>query len=406
MATARKDFAPAEFDPRADLLPLVDDLTLLTLVGIVDPPRPEVKESIATAKAAGIQVRMITGDHAITAGAIASTLGIEGRAITGTEFAAMSNAQAVEVIDGIGVVARVTPEHKVRLVETLRERGHIVAMTGDGVNDAPALKKADIGIAMGITGTEVSKEAAAMILTDDNFATIVHAVELGRGLYDNLKKYVRFQMGNLIGFIVTFLGASIFNLLGGVPFIPLQTLYFNFTTLVLQSVGLGFGKPSDDLMQRKPRKSDEPILDRSAFVWLTIVGLVMGITTLAVIAWAKDNHTAEIAHTMGFTAFSMANIYYALTVKNEIRSVFSLDTFDDRRFVYTTLASVIAVVFGTQLNVFQKILKTTGLNLHEWLICIVAPLSIVIASEIYKFIIRRRMQQAEPPTIAVAGAGT
>jgi P-type Ca2+ transporter type 2C len=155
MATARKDFAPAEFDPQADLLPLVDDLTLLTLVGIVDPPRPEVKDAIATATAAGIQVRMITGDHAITAGEIASDLGIEGKAITGTEFAAMSDAQAVEAIDGIGVIARVTPEHKVRLVETLRKKGHIVAMTGDGVNDAPALKKADIGIAMGITGTEV-----------------------------------------------------------------------------------------------------------------------------------------------------------------------------------------------------------------------------------------------------------
>jgi Ca2+-transporting ATPase len=225
-------------------------------------------------------------------------------------------------------------------------------------------------------------------------------------LYDNLKKYVRFQVGNLIGFIVTFLGASIVNLLGGVPFIPLQTLYVNFTTLVFQSVGLGFGKPSGDLMQRKPRKSDEPILDRSTLVWLTIVGLVMGITTLGVIAWAKDNHGAEIAHTMGLTVFAIANIYYALTVKNEVRSVFSLDTFDDRRFVYTTLASAIAVLFGTQLNVFQRILKTTSLNLHEWLICIVAALSIVIASEIQKFIVRRRAQQTEPPTIAAAKAGT
>ncbi|HEX6789035.1 MAG TPA: HAD-IC family P-type ATPase, partial [Gaiellaceae bacterium] len=171
LATGRKDFDPDSFDPSADLLPLLDGLTLLALVGIVDPPRPTAKDAIATAHAAGIQVRMITGDHAVTAAAIASTLGIEGRAITGAEFGAMSDDELLEQIDGIGVIARVTPEHKVRLVDTLKRKGHIVAMTGDGVNDAPALKRADIGIAMGITGTEVSKEAAAMILTDDNFAT-------------------------------------------------------------------------------------------------------------------------------------------------------------------------------------------------------------------------------------------
>ena len=245
LATARKDFDPETFDPRADLLPLMEGLTLLTLVGIVDPPRPQAKAAIAIAYSAGIEVRMITGDHAVTAAAIARELGIRGRAITGAEFAAMSDDEAVAQIGEIGVLARVTPEDKVRLVETLRRRGHIVAMTGDGVNDAPALKKADIGIAMGITGTEVSKEAAAMILTDDNFATIVKAVEIGRGLYDNLTKYIRFQMGALFGLIVTFLGASIVNVVGGAPFLPLQTLWLNFTTQVFQAVGLGYGKPAE-----------------------------------------------------------------------------------------------------------------------------------------------------------------
>src|SRR5213078_1889225 len=176
--------------------------------------------------------------------------------------------------DGVGVIARVTPEHKVRLVDMLKRQGHTVAMTGDGVNDAPALKRADIGIAMGITGTEVSKEAATMILTDDNFATIVKAVELGRGLYDNLAKYIRFQMGALAGLILTFLGASIFNIVGGVPFLPLQTLWLNFTTQVFQAVGLGYGKPSEGLMERKPRAVDEPILDREQYRWLAFVGLV------------------------------------------------------------------------------------------------------------------------------------
>jgi Ca2+-transporting ATPase len=404
MATARQDFAPSEFDPHADLLPLLDGLTLLTLVGIVDPPRAAAKDAIATAKAAGIQVRMITGDHAITAGAIARQLGIEGTAITGTDFAAMSDAEVLDAIDGIGVIARVTPEHKVRLVNALRKKGHIVAMTGDGVNDAPALKTADIGIAMGITGTEVSKEAAAMILTDDNFATIVKAVELGRGLYDNLKKYVGFQMGCLSGFIVTFLGASIFNLLGGVPFIPLQTLYVNFTTQVFEAVGIGYGKPPDDLMERKPRKSNEPILDRQALIWLSFAGFVIGVTTLGVIDWGNDNHGAAVAHTMGLATFSLANVYYALTVKNELRSVFSLDTFDDRRFVLTTGMSIAAIVLGTQLGLLNKILHTVGLNLHEWLICIVAALTIVVASEIRKLILRRRTQATAPESAVAAEA--
>ena len=216
---------------------------------------------------------MITGDHAVTAAAIASDLGTEGRAITGAEWAAMSDDEALAAIDEIGVIARVTPEDKVRLVDTLKRRGHIVAMTGDGVNDALALKRADIGIAMGITGTEVSKEVkAAMILTDDDFSTIVKAVRIGRGLYDNLKRYIQFQMAALIGFIALFLGASIFNVASGVPLVPLQTLWVNFTTQLFQAIGLGYGALAPDLMERRPRPVDEPILPRPLLVWLAVLG--------------------------------------------------------------------------------------------------------------------------------------
>ena len=256
MATAQRDFDPATFDPDADLLPLITDLQLLAIVGIVDPPRAEARDAIAKAKAAGIKVRMITGDHAVTADAIARQLGIEGQAITGAEFRAMSDEEADRRIDDIGVIARVAPEDKVHLVDILRRKGHIVAMTGDGVNDAPALKMADIGVAMGITGTEVSKEAAVMILTDDDFATIVRAVELGRALYDNLMRYIRFQMACLFGFIGTFLGASIFSILGGVPFLPLQTLWINFTVDIFQAIGLGYGKAREGLMEESPRPKD------------------------------------------------------------------------------------------------------------------------------------------------------
>ena len=405
MATARKDFDAASFDPDADLLAHLDGLTVLALVGIVDPPRTEAKTAIATARAAGIRVRMITGDHAVTAQAIAQKLGIEGRAITGADFGAMSPDEAAEQIDEIGVIARVTPEHKVRLVETLKAKGRIVAMTGDGVNDAPALKKSDIGIAMGITGTEVSKEAAAMILTDDNFATIIKAVELGRGLYDNLTKYIRFQMGVLVGFIVTFLGASIFNVVGGVPFLPLQTLWVNFTTQVFQAIGLGYGKASEGLMQRKPRSPDEPILTRSLLLWLGVAGFVMGAGTLGVIWWGADHRTEEIARTMGLTTFSLMNLLFSIASRDERRSIFSLDFLEDRRFVIFSGMSLAAIVLGTELGLFQKILHTVSLTLHQWLLCIVVALAIVAASEIRKVILRRRAPaqgQVEPASVVAA----
>ncbi|HEX5923402.1 MAG TPA: cation-transporting P-type ATPase [Baekduia sp.] len=390
MATARKDFDPAEFDADADLLELMQGLTLLGLVGIVDPPRPAAKAAIATAHDAGIQVRMITGDHAITAQAIAQELGIQGRAITGAQFAELDDDRAVTEIDEIGVIARVTPEQKVRLVDILKRKGHVVGMTGDGVNDAPALKQADIGIAMGITGTEVSKEAAAMILTDDNFATIVKAVELGRGLYDNLVKYIRFQMGVLSGLILTFLGASILNIASGIPFLPLQTLYVNFTTQVFQSVGLGYGTPSEGLMERSPRKPKQPILTRTDTRWFVVAGLVMAIGTLAVAAGAEHDHGEKLARTMALTTFALANLAFSFTTLDDRRSVFSVDTFDDGTFLLASLASATSIILATEFGFLQRILDTVALTGNQWLICIGAALPIVVASEIRKFVLRRR----------------
>jgi Ca2+-transporting ATPase len=390
LATGRKDFAPDTFDPRADLLPLLDGLTLLSLIGIVDPPRPTAKDAIETAKSAGIKVRMITGDHAVTAAAIARQLGIEGRAITGAEFAAMSDEELLERIDEVGVIARVTPEDKVRLVDTLKRKGQIVAMTGDGVNDAPALKKADIGIAMGITGTEVSKEAAAMILTDDNFATIVKAVELGRGLYDNLTKYIRFQIGVLAGLIITFLGSSIFNVLSGVPFLPLQTLWVNFTTQVFQAIGLGYGKPSEGLMEREPRPSDEQLLPRGLLFWLAIYGLAMGAVTIGVGWIVDDNHGKVLARTMALTTFAIANLFFSFECRDERRSIFSLDIFEDRRFLMMSGLSVAAIVLATELGVFQRFLDTEHLSFRRWLVCIGLALVVIVVAEGRKWWLRRR----------------
>jgi Ca2+-transporting ATPase len=389
LATARKDFDPATFDPGADLLPLITDLEMLALVGIVDPPRTTAKASIATAKSAGIRVRMITGDHAVTASAIAGQLGIEGTAITGAEFAAMSDDEALAAVNDVGVIARVTPEDKVRLVDLLKRQGHVVAMTGDGVNDAPALKRADIGIAMGITGTEVTKEAAVMILTDDNFSTIVKAVELGRGLYDNLSRYIRFQMGCLFGFIISFLGAAIFNIAGGVPFLPLQTLWVNFTAQIAQAVGLGYGKPAVGLMGRKPRQPGEPILSRGLIIWLVGIGLIMGVGTLGVISWAEQAHNKEIAHTMGLVTFSLYNLFFSLAVKDEHKTVFSLDTLSDKVFIKACGVSILTIILATAFGPLQRFLETTSLDVQQWLICIGVALPVIVASEIRKAVRRR-----------------
>lgn len=389
IATARKDLDPAAFDPSADLLPLLTGLELLALVGIVDPPRPTAKASIATAAKAGIRVRMITGDHAATAATTARQLGIKGTVISGAEFGAMTDAEALAKIDDIGVMARVSPQHKVRLVDILRGKGEIVAMTGDGVNDAPAVKKADIGIAMGITGTEVTKEAAVMILTDDNFSTIVKAVELGRGLYDNLARYIRYQMAGLFGYIITFLSASVFNIAGGEPLLPLQTLWVSFTTLSIQSIGLGYSKPAAGLMDRPPRPPSRPILTRMLIAWLAFVGLLMAVGTLGVISWADHTHGLAIARTMGMVTFALFNLFFSIESKDDRDSAFCLDTYSDRTFLITTSVSFVLLLLSTVQGIFQTVMQTTALDLLQWLICTAVALSIVAAAEARKAMSRR-----------------
>jgi Ca2+-transporting ATPase len=399
MATAQRDFDPATFDPDADMLPLVDDLELRALVGIVDPPRAEARDAIAKARAAGIQTRMITGDHAITAEAIARKLGIEGRAITGAEFSALSDEEADRTIDEIGVIARVAPEDKVRLVDILRRKGHIVAMTGDGVNDAPALKRADIGVAMGITGTEVSKEAAVMILTDDNFATIVRAVEQGRALYDNLMRYIRFQMASLFAFIGAFLGASIFNILGGVPFLPLQTLWINFTVTVFQAVGLGYSKPREGLMAEPPRPKDERILPRPLALWLLAVGLLMAAVTLAIIVWASGAFDESIGRTMGLVTFSLLHLFFSLETSDERRTIFSSQLLENPTLIKASAASLLSIFLATTFGPLQRMLDTTELTVEQWAICAVAATTVIILAEVRKLLSRRSAPAAASPVL-------
>ncbi len=397
LVLAQRDFDPDSFDPRADLLGLMEDLTLLGLVGMVDPPRSEAKKAIAESKSAGIQVRMITGDHVVTAGAIAKELGMEGRAITGAQFASMSDEQLKQELDDIAVIARVAPEDKVRLVRLLQEKGNVVAMTGDGVNDAPALKKADIGVAMGITGTEVSKGAADMILTDDNFATIVKAVAFGRSLYDNLLKFIRFQMATLVGFILSFLAAGFFGIAGGVPFNPLQILWINWVVDGPIGVALGFGKPTTGLMKLPPRKVNDPIITRSVALRLLYQGVVMTVGVLALRQWAEGAYgDASVAATMSLAAFSFYHIINGLENNHRSRTVFTMETFSDRRQLMLFGLVLLMVILGAEMQVFQRLLDTAHLTFDQWMIALLVALPLLFFEEILKFFLRRRRERIVP----------
>jgi Ca2+-transporting ATPase len=409
MVVARRDFDPPTFDPRAKLIALVQDLTLLAMVGIVDPPRAEAKAAIARCHSAGIQVRMITGDHAVTAAAIGHQLGIEGTALTGAQFAAIPDDQLKQQLDQIGVVARVSPEDKIRLVTLLQQKENIVAMTGDGVNDAPALKKADIGVAMGITGTEVSKGAAVMILTDDNFATIVKAVEYGRHIYNNLSNFVRFQMTQLVAFISAYLLAAFFFVLGGVPFTALTVLFLNFLVTVPLAIALGFDKPAPDLMAHKPRPLKQPILSRSQWVRIAFIGILTAIVTVALERAYQGTSTVPdalwaTARTMGFVAFALLSVVMGLSSRSETATAFNRDIISDRSQLLLYGIALLMTYLPTRLDFLQSALGLTRLSRDQWLICIGFAVALLLVYEVVKFSLRRSRSVEPAPALAASTA--
>jgi P-type Ca2+ transporter type 2C len=401
MVVAQRDLDPAVVAAGGDLIDHVQELTLLAMVGIVDPPRPEAKAAIAECREAGIRVRMITGDHAATAAAIAGELGIEGRAVTGTQFAAMSDEQLMTELDDIGVIARVAPEDKVRLVRLLKEKGNVVAMTGDGVNDAPALKTADIGVAMGITGTEVSKEAAVMILTDDNFATIVGAVSFGRTLYENLLKYLRFQMSTLVAYIAIFIGAGIIGIANGTPLNPLQILWLNMVVDIPLAIALGFDQPARGVMSRKPRPVGAPVLSRTNWIRLCVQGLVMTVGSLAAYQIGEEQGGAVVAATMLLTTLSLFHLAAALLCRDERNTIFDRDAIPGVMQLRRYGIALLAIILVTTLDFLQRIFDTTGLTFTQWCICAGIAASLVVVEELIKLALRRRAP-ATPPVPATS----
>ena len=313
---------PWRSKPDATLENAEHEMTFLGLVGMIDPPRPEAKAAIQTCEQAGIRPVMITGDHPLTAQAVARELGLlkTGRVVTGAELEAMSEAEFEREVENIEVYARVSPAHKLRVVTALQKKGHIVAMTGDGVNDAPALKKADIGIAMGITGTDVTKEAAAMTLTDDNFASIVAAVEEGRGIFGNIKKYLMYLLSSNIGEIGLMAGATLLGL--PLPLTAVQILYVNLATDGLPALALAVDPPEPDLMRRKPRNPRTGIFTRPVVTLMMVGGLWSTLVNLGLFVWALNSgRSVEEAMTMTFVSLVLIQFFKAYNFRSDRHSV-------------------------------------------------------------------------------------
>jgi P-type Ca2+ transporter type 2C len=389
MAGAFRDLDATQFDADGDLLGLVHDLEMTSLVAMVDPPREESKAAVANAQLAHIRVRMVTGDDVVTGAAIAKQLGIDGDSILGADFAALSDQERHDRIDSIGVVGRVAPEHKVLLAQTLKDNGDVVAMTGDGVNDAPAIKAADIGVAMG-SGTEVAKNAGRMILSDDNFATIVYAVEQGRKLYDNLNKFIRFVLLELVAFVLTFLGATLLNLAAGQPFTPAQILWINFLVNAPFGVALGFDEETPGLMSRRPRPRGESILTKPMMITCGLGGLYVAVANILLILLGKSYYgSVEVGQSIGLVAFSLMLVVAAFESRRERGTVFSVETFNSPRMNKTAVVEIALAYLITQADFLNKLLGTKELTFAQWGLGLLAAVGLLLLWELGKLIARR-----------------
>jgi Ca2+-transporting ATPase len=386
-----------------------NDLVLLGLVGMIDPPRAEAKAAVAVAKRAHIRSVMITGDHPATAEAIARELDIfepGARLVTGTELRSMGDAELDAIVEQVRVFARVDPEHKLRIVGALQRKGHIVAMTGDGINDAPALKTANIGVAMGITGTDVSKEAADMVLTDDNFASIVKAIEEGRGIYDNIRKYLIYLLSSNAGELLTmFAGVMFAGVLGltsaeprlFLPLLAAQLLWINLVTDGPPALALGVDPKDPDVMEREPRRSGTGVLTTEDWWRLAGIGVVMMVGTLAVLdayypgglftlfATGTGPNAADETHarTMAFTTLMMFQLFNVFNCRSALRSAFS-GFFENRWLIGAVALSLFSHVLVIYVPVLQTAFHTVGLSAFDWAIAIGVASVLLVGMELVK----------------------
>ena len=391
-----------------------NEFTFIGLISMIDPPRPEAVQAVADAKRGGIRTIMITGDHKVTASAIARQLGIfrDGdEAVSGLELDQMTDADLDGRLEKISVYARVSPEHKIRIVNAWQRKGNIVSMTGDGVNDAPALKKADIGVAMGITGTEVTKESAKMILADDNFSTIVAAVREGRGIFDNIRKFLRYLLSSNVGEVFTvFGGVMLAGVLGitqpestGVtlPLLATQLLWINLLTDAAPALAMGVDPQTEDVMNRKPRKLTDHVIDRDMWIDIAFIGIIMAVVTLigmdmhlagglftdrSVDALGHEAQLTE-ARTMGFTILVFAQLFNAIASRSSRQSAF-VGLFSNKWLWGAIGLSVVLQLLVIYVPFLNGPFGTTPLSPLAWVECICLAAFVLIASEIYKAIMR------------------
>ncbi|EDL64128.1 calcium-translocating P-type ATPase, SERCA-type [Bacillus sp. SG-1] len=345
-------------------------LTFIGLQGMIDPPRAEVKQAVKECRQAGIKTVMITGDHVVTAKAIARDLGIlrgQDKVLEGADLNTMEVADLEEVVEKVSVFARVSPEHKLKIVKAFQNRGHVVAMTGDGINDAPAIKAADIGVAMGITGTDVAKEASSLVLLDDNFATIKSAINEGRNIYENIRKFIRYLLASNVGEILVMLFAMLLAL--PLPLVPIQILWVNLVTDGLPAMALGLDKPEEDVMKRNPRHPKEGVFARGLGWKVVSRGFLIGLSTLAAFILAYKQHPDHLAYaqTVAFATLVMAQLIHVFDCRSE-KSVFARNPFGNMYLVWAVLSSLLLMILVIYLPGLQPIFHTVSIELKDWLL--------------------------------------
>ncbi len=381
--------------PESSLSPpdVESDLVFVGLLGMIDPPRPEVITALQVARAAGLKSIMVTGDYKDTAEAIARDIGLlsmGGLVLTGPEIEKLSDEELAGRVDQLDVCCRVSPQHKTRIVDALKARGHVVAMTGDGVNDAPALKRANIGVAMGIVGSDVAKQTADMILTDDNFASIVAAIEQGRIIYSNIRKFVYFLLACNIGEILIIFGAMLIGL--PIPLRPVQLLWLNLVTDGAPALALGLEKGDPDIMKYPPRSPQEPVINRDMAIGIGVVGLVDAVAVLAVFFLALQRYPGQLmaAQTIAFVTLCASELLRAFTARSERHSVFSIGVFSNRAMLWAVGVSFLLVLMVVYVPFLRPFFDTVPLTANDWLFMLPFFLASPLAMELLKLHFRRR----------------